>query len=68
MKMNTNDARRRRKTAQMTTIVLLNLSNDVKCLFSQMMSVGSDASSKSRSYPNIVLRFSNLKSADTVSE
>jgi accessory gene regulator protein AgrB len=39
-----NDMNKRKKTAATTMIALLNLSKPVKCLFSQMISVGSAAS------------------------
>jgi len=47
-----NEMNKRRNTTPITIKVLLNLSNPVKCLFSQMISVGSEASTNSIVYPN----------------
>jgi methionine-rich copper-binding protein CopC len=55
MKMKTNEIERRTNTQQITMTVLLNLSQAVNLLFSQIMSVGSEASSMSTSSPSKVL-------------
>lgn len=54
-KISMNEMKRSRATQQTTITVLLNLSQAVNLLFSQMMSVGSEASSMLRGSPRRVL-------------